>query len=62
MFHQIEGLVVDEHITMADLKGTLLAFIQEMFGEDVRLRLRPELLPIYRAERRSGYFLRELRR
>lgn len=45
MFHQIEGLVVDEHITMADLKGTLLAFIQEMFGEDVRLRLRPSYFP-----------------
>ena len=45
MFHQIEGLVVDEHITMADLKGILLEFIQEMFGEKVSLRLRPSYFP-----------------
>ena len=45
MFHQIEGLVVDEHITMADLKGTLLAFVREMFGQDVKIRLRPSYFP-----------------
>lgn len=45
MFHQIEGLVVDEHVTMADLKGVLLAFAREMFGQDVKIRLRPSYFP-----------------
>ena len=45
MFHQVEGLVVDEHITMADLKGTLEAFAKAMFGEDRRVRLRPHFFP-----------------
>ena len=45
MFHQIEGLLVDEHITMADLKGVLLAFAREMFGQDVKIRLRPSYFP-----------------
>ena len=44
-FHQIEGLVVDKGITMADLKGTLLAFSREFFGEDVKIRLRPHYFP-----------------
>src|SRR3972149_63290 len=37
MFHQVEGLVVDEHITLADLKGTLEAFARAMFGADRRV-------------------------
>lgn len=45
MFHQIEGLVVDERITMSDLKGVLLAFAHEMFGENVDIRLRPSYFP-----------------
>ena len=45
MFHQIEGLLVDKHITMADLKGVLLAFAREMFGQDVKIRLRPSYFP-----------------
>lgn len=45
MFHQIEGLVVDKGITMGDLKGVLLAFAHEMFGSDVKLRLRPSYFP-----------------
>lgn len=45
MFHQIEGLLVDEHITMADLKGVILAFAREMFGQDVKIRLRPSYFP-----------------
>ena len=45
MFHQIEGLVIDKNITMGDLKGTLLAFIQQMFGPEVQLRLRPSYFP-----------------
>ena len=40
-FHQIEGLVVDKHITMTDLKGTLTQFAKEMFGENTQTRFRP---------------------
>jgi len=45
MFHQVEGLVVDEGITMADLKGTLETFAKAMFGEDRKVRLRPHFFP-----------------
>lgn len=45
MFHQIEGLVIDQNITMSDLKGVLLAFTQQMFGDDVKIRLRPSYFP-----------------
>jgi phenylalanyl-tRNA synthetase alpha chain len=44
-FHQIEGLAVDEDITLADLKGTLLVFAREMFGEQREVRLRPHFFP-----------------
>ena len=44
-FHQIEGLAVDEDITLADLKGTLLVFAREMFGEQRDVRLRPHFFP-----------------
>ena len=45
VFHQVEGLVVDEGITMADLKGTLDYFAKAMFGSDVKTRLRPSYFP-----------------
>ena len=45
MFHQVEGLVVDRGITLADLKGTLLLFVREMFGKDREIRLRPSFFP-----------------
>ena len=44
-FHQIEGLVVDRHITFADLKGTLEQFAREMFGENTRTKFRPHHFP-----------------
>jgi phenylalanyl-tRNA synthetase alpha chain len=44
-FHQIEGLAVDEDITLADLKGTLLTFAREIFGEQRDVRLRPHFFP-----------------
>jgi phenylalanyl-tRNA synthetase alpha chain len=44
-FHQIEGLAVDEDITLADLKGTLLEFARAVFGEDRDVRLRPHFFP-----------------
>jgi phenylalanyl-tRNA synthetase alpha chain len=45
VFHQVEGLAVDEGITMAHLKGTLDAFARAMFGETSRTRLRPSFFP-----------------
>jgi phenylalanyl-tRNA synthetase alpha chain len=45
VFHQVEGLVVDEGITMADLKGTLDHFATSMFGPEAKTRLRPSYFP-----------------
>ena len=45
MFHQIEGLVVDKGITMADLKGTLNAVIREIYGPETQTRFRPHHFP-----------------
>jgi phenylalanyl-tRNA synthetase alpha chain len=44
-FAQLEGLAVDEHITMADLKGTLMTFAQRVFGKDLEVRMRPHYFP-----------------
>ena len=44
-FHQIEGLVVDENITFADLKGTLTVFAKAFFGENIKTRFRPHHFP-----------------
>ena len=44
-FHQIEGLVIDKHITFADLKGTLAEFAKELFGEDTKVKFRPHHFP-----------------
>ena len=41
VFHQVEGLVVDKNITMANLKGTLEVFVQKLYGKDTRVRFRP---------------------
>ena len=45
MFHQVEGLLVDEGVTMADLKGTLDHFAKELFGANVRTKFRPHYFP-----------------
>jgi phenylalanyl-tRNA synthetase alpha chain len=45
MFTQVEGLVVGENVSLADLKGTLTAFAQELFGADRRVRFRPSFFP-----------------
>ncbi len=45
LFHQIEGLVVDKGITMADLKGTLELLMQRLYGDDCKIRLRPHHFP-----------------
>ncbi len=45
MFHQIEGLLVDQGVTMADLKGILTTLISEFFGQALKVRLRPSFFP-----------------
>ena len=45
LFHQVEGLVVDKGITMADLKGTLELLMQRLYGDDCKIRLRPHHIP-----------------
>lgn len=45
IFHQIEGLYVDENVSFSDLKQTLLFFAQELFGDDIKIRLRPSYFP-----------------
>ncbi len=45
IFHQVEGLYIDENVSFADLKQTLLYFAKEMFGRDVEIRLRPSYFP-----------------
>ncbi|MFP4064324.1 MAG: phenylalanine--tRNA ligase subunit alpha [Bacteroidales bacterium] len=45
IFHQVEGLYIDEGVSFADMKQTLLYFAREMFGEDTQIRLRPSFFP-----------------
>ncbi len=45
IFHQIEGLYIAENVSFADLKQTLMYFAKEMFGEDIKIRLRPSFFP-----------------
>lgn len=45
LFHQIEGLVIDKGITMADLKGTLELLMKRLYGEETQIRLRPHHFP-----------------
>jgi phenylalanyl-tRNA synthetase alpha chain len=44
-FHQVEGLYIDENVSLADLKQTLYFFVHEMFGEEVKVRFRPSYFP-----------------
>ncbi|MFN6946651.1 MAG: phenylalanine--tRNA ligase subunit alpha [Cytophagaceae bacterium] len=45
VFHQIEGLYIDENVSFADLKQTLYHFVKEMFGKDIKVRFRPSFFP-----------------
>ncbi len=45
MFHQVEGLLIDRHITFANLKGVLMTFAKKAFGDDVKVRYRPSFFP-----------------
>jgi phenylalanyl-tRNA synthetase alpha chain len=53
MFHQVEGLLVDEHSTFADLKGTLAEFVRAFFERDFEMRFRPSYFPFVEPGRRS---------
>ena len=46
IFHQVEGLYIDENVSFADLKQALLYFAKEMFGEKTKIRLRPSYFPL----------------
>ena len=45
IFHQVEGLYIDENVTFADLKQAILLFVREMFGQDAQIRMRPSYFP-----------------
>ncbi len=45
LFHQVEGLYVDEGVTFSELKGTLVAFAKEFYGNDIKYRFRPSFFP-----------------
>lgn len=45
LFHQLEGLVVDTDVTFAELKATVIHFVKEFFGEDIKYRFRPSFFP-----------------
>jgi phenylalanyl-tRNA synthetase alpha chain len=45
VFHQVEGLLVDENVSLGDLKGTLAAFAEYIFGADTKMRFRPHFFP-----------------
>lgn len=45
MFHQVEGLYVDTDVTFAELKGTLVSFAKQFYGEDIKYRFRPSFFP-----------------
>ena len=46
IFHQMEGLYIDENVSFADMKQTLMYFAKQMFGENTRIRLRPSYFPV----------------
>ncbi len=54
-FTQMEGLYVDEGVSVADLKGTLEFFFRELFGRDAKFRFRPHFFPFTEPSLRSGY-------
>ena len=45
VFHQVEGLIIDEHITFTDLKGTIETFLRHMFGDETKVRFRTSFFP-----------------
>src|SRR5437762_13293556 len=45
MFHQLEALVIDENVTMVDLKSTVMQFVRAYFGPETKVRFRPSFFP-----------------
>ena len=45
MFHQVEGLLVDKHVTFSELKGVLVSFARQLFGDQTQMRFRPHFFP-----------------
>ena len=62
MFHQVEGMVIDKGVTMADLKGTLNTVVEKLYGKGTKTRFRPRPLPLYRALLRDGRPVPQVRR
>ncbi len=62
MFHQVEGMAIDKGITMADLKGTLNAVMEQLFGKGTVTRFRPHHSPLHRALLRDGRAVSQVRR
>ena len=46
MFHQVEGMVIDKNVTMADLKGTLNTVVEQLYGKGTKTRFRPHHFPV----------------
>ena len=62
MFHQVEGMVIDKGVTMADLKGTLNTVVEQLYGKGTKTPLPPSPLPLYRAVLRDGRAVPQVRR
>lgn len=62
IFHQIEGLYIDEGVSFADMKQSLLYFVQEFFGPETKIRLRPSYFPFTEPSAGDGHLLQPLRR
>ena len=62
LFHQVEGLHVDEGVTFSDLKGTLISFIKQFYGSSLKYKFRPTFFPVHRTERGYLHHLLHLRR
>ncbi len=58
MFYQVEGLAIGKGVTFSDLKGVLLNFANQMYGEGRQIRFRKVVLPVHRAKRGGRYRLR----
>ena len=59
MFHQVEGLAIGTNVTMADLKGTIIAFARRLFGAGTAGAHSLQLFPVHRAVDRGGHRLAE---
>ena len=62
MFHQVEGMVIDKGVTMADLKGTLNTVVEMLYGKGTKTRFRPPSLPLHGTLLRDGCPVPQVRR